>query len=324
MTTAKQMIQQTPGLVGFWDFDGTDEQALVSRSPGPGHRLEAVGGPIRRVHGGPISGWAVELNGSRYFRIPHDRAGELDIGGAEAQVSMFAVINLRSFGSGVTVAGKWYEGAGENDDSGTRQYALLLNMPTYGGTEQVTPHVSSEGGLTRRADGSALPWCADYAASVSRVPLNQWCSVGFTYDGQYLKAFFNGVCERRELDPRADKRDDPYFTREGPNGTDRGMNPYYHGRGIFRYDPRHHAASKPAGPADFTIGARYAVGSMLGEAFYGRLGGLAVFNQAVTEQQMLAMHQACHWTPPVVAITTSRAPQQAVLGVMANDQVSEQ
>ena len=35
-------------------------------------------------------------------------------------------------------------------------------------------------------------------------------------------------------------RNDPYFLTEGPDGSDRGMNPYYHGRGIFRFDPKRH------------------------------------------------------------------------------------
>jgi hypothetical protein len=89
-----------------------------------------------------------------------------------------------------------------------------------------------------------------------------------------------------------DKRTDRYFTQEGPGGGDRGMNPYYHGRGIFRYDPTKHAESKPGGGSDFTVGARYAVGSMLGEATIGKFGGLAVFNRALTDAEMKQLHDA--------------------------------
>jgi len=70
------------------------------------------------------------------------------------------------------------------------------------------------------------------------------------------------------------------------------MNPYYHGRGIFRYEPAKHATSKPGGGADFTVGARYAVGSMLGEATKGRFGGLAVFDRALGDREMKALHDA--------------------------------
>jgi hypothetical protein len=92
--------------------------------------------------------------------------------------------------------------------------------------------------------------------------------------------------------PVKDKRTDRYFMHERPAGGSRGMNPYYHGRGIFRYDPELHAASKPSGGADFTVGARYAVGSFLGEAMKGRFGGLAVFSRALTDQEMKQLHDA--------------------------------
>jgi hypothetical protein len=124
--------------------------------------------------------------------------------------------------------------------------------------------------------GSALPWCADYAATRAEVPEENWVTLGFTYDSRHIRAYINGTLDTRALDPVRDRRTDPYFTKEGPGGKDRGMNPYYHGRGTFRYDPARHAPTKPGGGSDFTVGARYAVGSMLGEATKGRFGALAV------------------------------------------------
>jgi len=78
-------------------------------------------------------------------------------------------------------------------------------------TGQLTPHISSEGGVSRRADGTGLPWCADYAASVSAVPVGQWVTLGFTYDGRWIRAYFNGVLETRPVDPVKDRRTDPLF-----------------------------------------------------------------------------------------------------------------
>jgi hypothetical protein len=167
-----------------------------------------------------------------------------------------------------------------------------MNMPTYGGPRQLTPHVSAEGGVTRRADGSAFPWCADYAATRREVPEGRWCTLAFTYDSKFIRAYIDGVFEERAMDPKADRRDDPYFTKEGPDGGPRGMNPYYHGRGIFRYDPALHAATRPGGGSDFTVGARYAVGSMLREATIGRFGGLAVFDRALTDDEVRRLHEA--------------------------------
>jgi hypothetical protein len=234
------------------------------------------------------------LNGKQYFRIPFAETGDLNISGPDAQVAMFAVVCIVNLKQSRTIAGMWSEGKGEYDDTGTRQYALLMNMPAYGGPNKLTPHISSEGGLTRRADGSAFPWCADYAVSAHDVPTEQWCSLGFTYDGKFIRAYINGVLDELKPDPSQQNRADRYFTMEGPDGKGRGMNPYFHGRGIFRYDPAKHATSKPGGGSDFTIGARYAVGNMLGEATIGRFCGLAVFDRALTDSEMKRLHDAAN------------------------------
>ena len=289
---ARAVVTNTPGLVAFWTFGEEPGEPRISIGTKQGHPLQEVGGPIARVEGGPYSGFSADLNGKQYFRIPYAQTGDLNISGKDAQVSMFAVVRIIDLKQSRTIAGMWAEGKGANDDSGTRQYGLLMNMPTYGGPRQLVPHISSEGGVTRRADGSAFPWCADYAATRSEVPEEVWCTLGFTYDSKYIRAYINGVLDERPLDPVKDRRNDRYFTQEGPGGKDRGMNPYYHGRGIFRYDPELHAKSKPGGGSDFTVGARYAVGSMLGEATRGRFAGLAVFNRALTNAEMKRLHDS--------------------------------
>lgn len=288
----QSVVTRIPGLVAFWTFGEEPGQSRLSIGTKESHPLQEVSGPIARSAGGPFSGYAADLNGKQYFKIPYAETGDLNISGAKAQVSMFAVVRIVNLQQSRTIAGMWSEGKGANDDTGTRQYALLMNMPTYGGPRQLTPHISSEGGVTRREDGSAFPWCADYAASRSTVPEEQWCTLAFTYDSRFIRAYVNGVCEPRALDAVKDKRTDRYFTVEGPEGRDRGMNPYYHGRGIFTYDPVKHAQAKPGGGADFTVGARYAVGSFLRESTIGRFGGLAVFNRAVTDEELLQLHQA--------------------------------
>lgn len=285
------VIQRTPGLVAFWTFGEEAGRTRVSQGTREKHPLQEVNGPIARVAGGPFSGHSAELDGRQYWQIKHSELGDLDISGKDAQVSMFAVVFIENLARSKTIAGVWSEGKGADDDTGTRQYALLMNMPAYGGARQLTPHISSEGGVTRRADGSAFPWCADYAASRSEVPEGRWCTLGFTYDSKFIRAYVNGICEPRGLDPVKDKRNDRYFTKEGPDGKDRGMNPYYHGRGIFRHDPGLHAKTKIA-PSDFTVGSRMVSGSMTGEATKGKFGGLAVFNRALSDEEMKRLHDA--------------------------------
>jgi hypothetical protein len=289
-----EVVLNTPGLVAFWTFGEAAGAERVSIGGRQRHALQEVGGPVARSAGGPFSGFSASLNGSQYFAIPYDETGDLNICGPDAQVSMFAVVRLTDLDRSRTIGGMWSEGRGAYDDTGTRQYALLMNMPTYGGPGQLTPHISSEGGVTTRADGTKFPWCADYAATRREVPEEEWTTLAFTYDGVYIKAYINGVFEPRALDPVADQRDDPYFTREGPGGGGRGMNPYYHGRGIFCYDSALHAETKPGGGSDFTVGARYAVGSMLGEATIGQFGGLAVFDRALTDAEVMTLHRAAN------------------------------
>ncbi len=286
----RTVVEKTPGIVAFWTF-GEEPGQRVSTGTKEKHPLTEVGDPIPRVEGGPYSGYSAELNGKQYFRIPYAETGDLNISGKDAQVSMFTVVRISNVNKSRTIAGMWSEGKGANDDTGTRQYAMLMHMPAYGGNRQLTPHISSEGGVTRRADGSALPWCADYAASKQEIPEEKWCTLAFTYDSKYIRAYINGVLDVRTLDPVKDKRTDSYFTKEGPDGKDRGMNPFFHGRGIFRYDPEQHAKTRIPG-SDFTIAARYAGGSMFVEATRGKFGALAVFNRALSDAEIKALHDS--------------------------------
>ncbi|GAA4429650.1 hypothetical protein [Bremerella cremea] len=288
------VVLKTPNLVAFWTFGEEAGEARKSIAPEGTYPLQEVNGPIPRADEGPYSGHSLQLNGKQYLELDYAKTGKLNISGPKAHVSMFAVVRIIDLRQSRTIAGMWSEGKGRDDDSGTRQYAMLMNMPTYGGPNQLVPHISSEGGVTRRADGSAFPWCADYAATKQPVPEEEWCTLAFTYDGEYIKAYINGTFEERKLDAKKDRRDDRYFTQEGPEGKDRGMNPYYHGRGIFAYDPAKHSETKPDGGADFTVGARYAVGSFLREATKGKFGGLAVFDRALTDEEIAQLHASAN------------------------------
>lgn len=282
------LIRSTPGLVAFWNFSEKPGEARVTDGGGERYPLQEINGPIQRMDKAPFNG-AARLTGKEWLQIAYEDTGALNICGPDAQVSMIAFVKLDN-ALKTSIAGMWSEGKGAHDDTGTRQYALLLDMPAYGGPQNVTPHISAEGGVTMRADGTKFPWCADYAANVSKVETGKWISVAFTYDGAYIKAYYNGVFEPRELYPKADRRDDPYFTSEGPDGGDRGMNPYYHGRGIFCYDPDVDYDPPKIDPSDFIVGARYAVGSFTKEAMKGAIAGLAVFDRALSDDEIAAIH----------------------------------
>ncbi len=158
----------------------------------------------------------------------------------------------------------------------------------------MTPHISSEGGVTRRADRSAFPWCADYAATANDVPTDQWCTLGFTYDGKYIRAYINGKLDELTLDPVKHRRTDKYFTHEGPNGGDRGMNPYYHGRGIFRLDPEKHADTKIGGADLHRGGAAMRSVRCSVKRRSENLVDWPSFHRALSSEEMQRLHASAH------------------------------
>ena len=121
-----EIVRNTPGLVGFWNFGEPAGEPRRSEGTRESHPLEEVGGPIARIQGGPFSGYSAEFNGKQYLRIPYHETGDLNICGPTAQASMFAVVRLENLRQSRTIAEMWSEGRGAHDVSGTRQYALLM------------------------------------------------------------------------------------------------------------------------------------------------------------------------------------------------------
>lgn len=81
-------------------------------------------------------------------------------------------------------------------------------------------------------------------------------AAAFTYDGAYAKVYLDGVLDKRETY-------NPFYYPEGLN--DGGLN-----------------------GADFTVGAVNRSGEM-GNFYAGLIGGLAVFNKALTAKELVAL-----------------------------------
>ncbi|MGV3754256.1 MAG: hypothetical protein ACO1QS_02595, partial [Verrucomicrobiota bacterium] len=107
-----KVVQKTPNLVAFWTFGEEAGQLRVSTGTKEKLPMKEVGSPIARVEGGPFSGYAANLNGKQYFSIPYAETGGLNISGPDAQVSMFAVVNIQNLKQSRTIAGMWSEGKG--------------------------------------------------------------------------------------------------------------------------------------------------------------------------------------------------------------------
>lgn len=135
-----------------------------------------------------------------------------------------------------------------NETVETRQYCLFLDLGIWSSAEQVCGHVSATGAPT-----PGYKYCMEAGIGATEVGLGEWRQVAFTFDGTWVRVF---------LDGRPDYRP--------------GLNPYYWPHAIN---------DGGANGSDFTVGAVFRGGKM-GNWFTGLLGGLAVYDTALSEGQM--------------------------------------
>lgn len=253
-----------PRPAALWDFTRPDD--LLAERSGTGLTLKPGLGPEPRWTSDPSTGGALRFPGQgSHLVLPASEATPLSMAGPNA-VSVMALVRRNDLGTGF-VAGLWQE----DDRDPRRQYGLFLDLPTYGGAEQVIGHVSATGGPS-----PGLPYSRDYAATARMVRPHTWRVVGFTYDGALATAFLDGLA-----DPR------PRFTEQGPPlGQSRtyAKNPYSWPDGL-----------NPSTLSDFTVGAVQLTRG-IGNCLRGDIARLAVWDRALTAEQVMA--QAHAWTPP--------------------------
>jgi hypothetical protein len=248
-----------PNLLCFWDFQEPPGRERVAKGRFS-YRLQEKDGPVERVavNDAPFGPYAAELGRAGWLNLLRPDCPALNLHGPKAQVSLLAWIKRTTSpnrGSCQAVAGMWNEHA-------LRQYCLFLNLRIWDSAEQVGAHISGVGGAT-----PGYKYCMDAAIGTTPVPFNQWQCVAISYDGQFAKAYVNG-----KLDKRGDR------------------NPYHYPLGIFD-------GGKDG--ADFTVGAVARPervdedfkphGSVVANRYFGLLGGLAVYDRALTDDEMLQL-----------------------------------
>ncbi|MNI33225.1 hypothetical protein D3C73_871610 [compost metagenome] len=140
-----------------------------------------------------------------------------------------------------------------NETEEKRQYAMFLNLRIWDSSEQVGGHVSSSGGPT-----PGHPWCMTSSIGATPVTKGEWHVAGFTYDGTYSVAYLDGKIDERET-----------------------YNPYLYEGGLH---------DGGVSGADFTVGAVHRSEEM-GNFYTGLIGGLAVFNRALSAEEMALFSQ---------------------------------
>jgi hypothetical protein len=243
------------GLLCFWDFNEPAGKDRVAQGPFA-YALQERRGEIPRVEDGVFGAHAALFDGTKYLEIPRAECPALDLHGPQAQATVVAWLKRKQAQPHgcEAVAGMWNE-------YGKRQYCLFLNLGIDYGKDQVGGHVSGTGGPTL-----GDPFCLEAGIGATPVPLDVWQCCAFTYDGEWIRAHLNG-----SFDPRG------------------ARNPYHYLDGIF---------AGGADGSDFTVGAVARPEDVtlpppevpyVGNWFYGLLGGLAVYDRALNEDEIKAL-----------------------------------
>lgn len=254
-TEVAKRLESVPDLVAYWDFAA--EEPL--RSSGPTNvLLRGEGDAVPRlIDQGPLSGRSLHFDGDDYLYIPYAETAALNV--QSGQVTVVAWVRWTAEQIGF-VAGMW----NEYEDGGKRQYGLFVSLPHYNGRNQVCGHISFTGKPT-----PPFPYSIDYSASPQQVPAGEWCAVAFTYDGEYIRSYFNG-----EFEPRKEELIDHTVGFEGyPDGLRQVKNPYYFPDGIGDNG------------SDFTVGAVF-VNRRIGNFFKGEIGGIAIYDRALSAEEV--------------------------------------
>jgi len=250
-------IKNTDGLVALWDFK--EKEGRKRKAVGMGKfPLKEANGTLLRINEGPLSGYSTRFGNKAFLKIENKKTGALNIFGENQGVTVIAWIKWE--GNTGFVGGMW----NEYQDGGKRQYGLFVSLPHYNGADQVCGHISKTGKPT-----PPFPYSIDYSASKQVVAKNEWQCIAFTYDGKYIKSFLNG-----EFQPRESETIDHTKGFEGyPDGLVQSKNPYYFPDGMGNNG------------SDFTVGA-VLLKSGMGNFFQGLIEGIAVFNRALTDEEM--------------------------------------
>ena len=251
-------VRSIKNLVALWDFKEPQGQARKAIGRGE-FALKEQNGTLPRISEGPLSGYSTQFAGQAYLSLQNAEVGELNIYGKKQGVSVVAWIKWTGEQTGF-VGGMW----NEYQDGGKRQYGLFVSLPHYNGKNQVCGHISQSGKPT-----PPFPYSIDYAASRQEVPVNQWVSISFTYDGNYIRSYLNGVLEKRAPELINHTKGFEGF----PDGLVQSKNPYYFPYGIGN------------NRSDFTVAA-VLLKSGMGNYFKGQIGGLAIYDRALKEKEL--------------------------------------
>lgn len=134
-------------------------------------------------------------------------------------------------------------------------------MKRYPVSSRIHGHVSAVGGPT-----PGFPYCITYSSGGTEIPLRQWCVVAMRYNGWDSRVYVNGQLDAWEF-----------------------RNPFPYSDGLFNGGEDGEA---------FTVGAVHRSGEW-GNFYTGRIGGLAVFDRALSEDELANFGSPAKYQMPV-------------------------
>ncbi len=140
-----------------------------------------------------------------------------------------------------------------NETGERRQYCLFLDLAIWDSQDSVCGHLSSTG-----RPSPDYEYCMEAGIGARPVTQHTWHQVAFTFDGTWVKVYLDGKLDYRP-----------------------GLSPYFWPCRINRVG---------AEGSNFTVGAVHRWGEM-GNFFVGRIGGLSVYDYALTTTQIEALHR---------------------------------
>lgn len=258
-TKIGKSLKRHDSLIAYWDFC-SKSRSLKAKGCVEELELRAKSEDVKPIFVKEGKEHSLYFDGGDYLYIPYEQTGCLNV--RSNAVTVLARVKWTRGKIGF-VAGMWDEYA----NGGMRQYGLFISLPYYNGKNQVCGHISRTGRPT-----PPFPYSIDYSASAQEVPDGEWSVVAFTYDGNYIRSYFNGVFEARKPELiRHTKGFEGY-----PNGLVQSKNPYYFPNGIGDNG------------SDFTVGAVFVKGK-IGNHFKGNISWIAVYDRALSDSEILRL-----------------------------------